>query len=274
MSSVDKMSTVRLMTLFTVFVALALPVGAAAQDTALADRVMAAVREAMAPALPFPASDADGVLPADGKDDPWMVRPLRPGEHAIEVLANPLNEVHQVRAAHAMRQIDLAIGAAQRRAEVQYESAVAEAKRTGQSQDVDGVTLGDEGIAGARIDAESHLTIEVAINEPSYIYRIASGVEPALARQVSVPGAAVIAVAANVYRAQGEDRFCEAETLVLFNVNPPQVRRRDGVYEVTAAAGTSTQPVTSLVVRLRGNDVLMAEVLRKANWNAVGALLR
>ena len=55
----------------------------------------------------------------------------------------------------AMAQIGAAIDAAQRRAELQYERAIAEAKRTGRSQDVDGVSLSDEGVAGARIDAEA-----------------------------------------------------------------------------------------------------------------------
>ena len=123
---------------------------------------MTAVRAAMAPALPFPASDELGSLPADGKaNDPWMVKPLQPGDRTIEVIANPLNEAHQRRAAKAMAQIEQSIEAAQRRADLQFERAVAEAKRTGRSQDVDGVTLSDEGLAGARIDAESHVTIEV-----------------------------------------------------------------------------------------------------------------
>ena len=41
------------------------------------DRMMQAVRAAMAPALPFPNSDADGSLPANGNTEAlWMVRPL------------------------------------------------------------------------------------------------------------------------------------------------------------------------------------------------------
>src|SRR5688572_18293166 len=138
------------------------------QDDALAARVIAAVRAAMAPALPFPASDEFGSLPADGKaNDPWLVKPLQPGDRTIEVLANPLNEAHQRSAAKAMAQIESSIQAAQRRADVQYERAIAEARRTGRSQDVDGVTLSDEGLAGARIDAESHVTIDVVLNEPA-----------------------------------------------------------------------------------------------------------
>ena len=84
-----------------------------------------------------------------------------------------------------MAQIENNIEAAQRRAAAQYERAVAEAKRTGRSQDVDGVTLSDEGLAGARIDAESHVTIDVAFNEPSYRVEIASSVQPAPSTRVA-----------------------------------------------------------------------------------------
>ena len=87
-----------------------------------------------------------------------------------------------------MAQIEQAIASAQRRADAQYERAVAEAKRTGRSQDVDGVSLSDEGLAGARIDAESHVTIDVLFNQPSYRFEIASSVEPAPARAGVDPG--------------------------------------------------------------------------------------
>src|SRR6478735_1195957 len=140
---------------------------ASVQDT----RVMTAVRTAMAPALPFPDADDSGSLPVGGDTAvPWMVLPLQPGDSAIEVVANPLNPVNQVRAARAMAQIQANVEAAQRRAEQQFDRAVAEAKRTGKSQEVDGVTLADEGVAGAKIDADSHVTIEVAVNQPSYQY--------------------------------------------------------------------------------------------------------
>lgn len=248
-------------------------------------RVMTAVRAAMAPALPFPDTDADGALPVDGKTTaPWMVRPPQAGDRAIEVLANPLNEVNQARARRAMAQIENNIAAAQRRAELEYERAVAEAKRTGRSQEVDGISLSDEGVAGARIDAEQHVTIDVAFNQPSYTHELSSSVEPAPARQVLIPGAvAVIAVPSNVYRPQkpqnAPERFCEAETTVyLGRVTVPAVTRRDGsTFDVTAAATPSesgTPAVASLVIHLSGNESLMAEILRKTDWNALLELLK
>jgi len=259
----------------------------ASAQTALDARVMNAVRAAVAPALPFPASDADGVLPADGKAvASWMVRPLQDGDRSIEVIANPLNEVNQLRAARAMAQIGDNIESAQRRAELQYERAVAEAKRTGRSQDVDGVSLSDEGVAGDRIDAEQHVTIDVEFNQPTYKYQVLSSIEPSPSRHVVIPGAvAVIAVPSNVYRPQkaqmtqnSVERFCESHTYVyLGRVTAPDVNKRnDSDYEVTAAATPSESgtAVASLVVRLRGNEVLIADILRKADWTALLELLK
>jgi hypothetical protein len=158
-----------------------------AQDEALATRVMTAMRAALAPGLPF--GERCGRVAAGWRNTSslWMVRPPQPGERAIEVTANPLNGANQARATKAMAQIDNAIQAAQRRSQAQYERAVAEARRTGRSQDVDGITLADEGVGRARIDAESHVTIDVAFNQPSYRVEIASSVEPAPARGVD-PG--------------------------------------------------------------------------------------
>lgn len=271
------------MTMLRLLIAAAIavaPVVTSAQDEALSDRVMQAVRAAMAPALPFPASDVLGSVPADGKSDaPWMVRPIQPGERTLEILANPLNEEHQRRAAKAMAQIEQSIETAQRRAEVQYERAVAEAKRTGRSQDVDGVTLSDEGLAGARIDAESHVTIDVLFNQPSYRVEIASSVEPSASREVTIAGAAVLAVPSNVFRDEKEfERLCEAETVVfLGRVTAPDVRRRrDDFYEVTAAGIPSENgtAISSIVIRMRGNDTLIAVLLRKGNWASLVELLK
>ena len=97
------MTTVRLALIIAI---VATPATSWAQDEALATRVMTAVRAALVPGLPFPDSDAEGSLPAGANTTSlWMVRPLQPGDRTIEVLANPLNEVHQARATRAMAQI-------------------------------------------------------------------------------------------------------------------------------------------------------------------------
>ena len=239
------------------------------------DRIVAAVRSAMTPALPFPNSDEDGALPANGNTEAlWMVRPLQPGDRSIEVIANPLNEVNQLRATRAMAQIENNVQAAQRRAALQYERAVSEAKRTGKSQEVDGVTLADEGVAGARIDAESHVTIAVAANETSFTFEVDSSIQPAPSTQVTIPGGvAVIATPSNTYRDRDTniERYAEAQTFVfLGRVAAPEVQKRaEGHFEVFA---TATSP--AMVIRLRGNEALIAELLRKTNWNSLLELMR
>lgn len=218
------------------------PASAQTHDDALVGRVMTAVRAAVAPALPFPASDELGSLPADGKaNDPWLVKPLQGGDRTIEVLANPLNEEHQRRATNAMAQIEASIEAAQRRADIQYERAIAEARRTGRSQEVDGVTLSDEGLAGARIDAESHVTIDVVFNAPA-------------------PGGVTISTTpAGVYRDDnGVERFREGQSTVLLGRTPP----------------APDAALSSLGITLRGNEALIADLLRKSRWNSLLELLK
>jgi hypothetical protein len=209
-----------------------------------------------------------------------MVRQLEPVDQTIEVIANPLNAVNQLRAARAMAQIENNIESAQRRAAAQYDRAVAEAKRSGKSQDVDGVTLADEGVAGAKIDADSHVSIEVAFNQPAYQFHVSSSIQPAASTQVTIPGAvAVIVVPSNTYRDErlGGDRYAEADTLVfLGRVAAPEVQKRaDHSFEVSASGTPPDGPaISSLVLRLRGNELLIADLLRKSNWNALLELLR
>jgi hypothetical protein len=231
--------------------------------------------------LPYPTTDRSGASPADGKTGPlWMVRPPEPGEQTIEVLANPLNGENQARAARAMAQIQSNIESAQRRAAAQYDRAVAEAKRTGTSQEVDGITLSDEGVAGAKIDAESHVAIDVAFNQPSYAFTVSSSVPPAASSQASIPGAAaVIAMPANTYRdARLEaERYAEAETLVfLGRVAVPEVQKRaDHAYEVIApVTAGGAAPINTLVLHFRGNEALIAELLRKTDWTALLELIK
>jgi hypothetical protein len=245
------------------------------------DRLMRAVRAAIEPALPFPATDDAGVVPANNDTvASWMVRPLQPGDRSIEILANPLNVANQQRAARAMQQIENNIEAAQRRAAAQYERALSEAKRTGRSQEVDGVTLSDEGVAGAKIDAESHLLVDVAFNEPEYRSVFAMRPSPSVEWQKEIAAAAwVVTLPASTFRDdQDVERFVEAETLVyLGRVTAPVMKRRgdESLYEVTA---TATPPesgaIASIVVRLRGNEPLMANILRKANWSGLLELMK
>ena len=84
---------------------------------------------------------------------------------------------------------------------------------------------------------------------------------------------AVIAIPSNTFREQpgNVERYAEAQTLVFLGRSaPPEVQKRaDHQFEVFA---TATSP--ALVIRLRGNETLIADLLQKTNWNALLELLR
>lgn len=251
---------------------------ASAQD-AITVRVMAAAKAAFAPALPFPETDAAGAVPANNNTEAqWMVRYPQPGEQAIEVFANPLNEIMQLRATRAMAQIENNIEAAQRRATAQYERAVAEAKRTGRSQEVDGVTLSDEGVAGERIDADSHVLIEVLFNQRDYRFRVPGDSEPARFMAFPHPNAYALMVPAHVYKGEdGAEHFAESQRIVFLGriTEPKAERKTPDVFEVTAAATSSgTTGLDGLAVRIRGNNELVTEIFGKADWTQLLELLK
>jgi hypothetical protein len=243
-------------------------------------RLLGAVRAALAPALPYPDSDALGSLPSDGRSTaPWMVRPLDPASHTIEIVANPLNPDYQRRSADAMAEIQRAIERAERRAQAQYDRALEELRRTGRSQNVDGVTLGDEGVAGAKIDAESHVTIDVAANQAAYRFAVGGSTAPAVSRAIVPSAVAVVTMPAHVYLSrEGGERFAPAEATVFFGaVSTPEIERQSASeFEVTAtaSAGTgSTQAVRSLVLRLIGSAALIDAILTQADWASLGAFV-
>ena len=129
-------------------------------------------------------------------------------------------------------------------------------------------------VAGAKIDAESHVTIAVAANETSFTFEVDSSIQAAPSTQLTIPGAvAVIATPSNTYRDRDTniERYAEAQTFVfLGRVAAPEVQKRaEGHFEVFA---TATSP--AMVIRLRGNEALIAELLRKTNWNSLLELMR
>lgn len=246
-----------------------------AQDTAQQDRVMKAVRAAVAPALPYPESDEAGAMPANNDAVAlWMVQPLHPGDTAIEVTANPLNQQNQLAANRAMAQIDRNIAAAQRKAEAQYEHALAEVKRTGKSQDVDGVSLADEGVDGEKIDADSHVTIEVLFNRPDYRFAIRGRVEPGTGLPIPLN---YLNVFAHTYKEDprtGPEHYKEAERLVFLGTfGKPHVtqRVREAVYDILV---TPASAQATIVVRMRGNQALVEDITAKTNWNQLLELLK
>ncbi|HWI18948.1 MAG TPA: hypothetical protein VNT81_14445 [Vicinamibacterales bacterium] len=241
-------------------------------------RVIATVRAAMAPALPFPDTTADGSVPVNNNTEAlWMIRTDQ-GDQTIDVYANPLNEVVQLRATRAMAQIDTNIQAAQRRATAQYEAAVAEAKRTGRSQAVDGVSLNDEGVAGERIDAESHASITVEFDQREYRFLVPGGMEPSRVEAFPYADSVVLMVPGHVYKDEaGTEHYAESHRIILLgrNLDAKVTKQRDGLYAVTAVPTTpATAGLDSLVLHIRGNSELVSDILAKTNWSQVLELLK
>jgi hypothetical protein len=245
------------------------------QDTRQLDSVMTAVRAAIGPGLQsFPDTEPDGAMPVGGNTDAlWMVRPHESGDTSIEIHANPLNAVNQQKAARAMALIERNIEAAQRRAAAQYDRAVEEARRTGKSQEVDGVTLSDEGIEGAKIDAESQVFVDVAFNHDAYRYLINSSAPPVLSTELA-GAVAIVSFPANTYRdpAANADRYVAAESVVFLGriVQPKVSKTADNSYEVsTTATPADHVGVNSIVLRLKGNEALVKELLKKTVWKVL-----
>lgn len=258
-------------------VALLLASPAVAQN-AQADRIMATVRSAMAPALPFPETVDDGSVPVNNDTEAlWMISKDQSGQ-TIDILANPLNSAVQLRATRAMAQIDNNIQAAQRRATAQYEAAVAEARRTGRSQAVDGVTLNDEGVAGERIDAESYASVFVEFGQREYRFTVPGAMEPSRVSSFPHANAVVLMVPGHVYKdGEGFEHYAESHRIVLLgrSLEPKVTKQKDERYVVTAVpTAPATGGLDVLTLHIRGNSELVSAILEKTDWGRVLELLK
>ncbi len=140
---------------------------------------VAALVDAVKPALPFPGADASGAVPESGGEDPrwFVIWPAEPEETRIVVRANPLHPDTQKLVSTAEGAIQRAVAIAERKAQAAYDRALEEIKRTGKSTDFDGISLEDEGAAGQRLDAELELAIEVTAVSS---YEVGTSVAPAV----------------------------------------------------------------------------------------------
>ncbi|MGH9203955.1 MAG: hypothetical protein ACRD2A_22230 [Vicinamibacterales bacterium] len=237
---------------------------APASSVQVGSRVEALI-DAVRPALPFPAADAGGELPAQGgADSRWfVVWPTTSDDPRIHVKANPLHPETQAAGAAAMARIQAAVVEAERKAQAAYDRALEELRRTGRSTSLDGVTLEDEGVAGQRIDAELELTIDLGVANS---YEIGSSESPETTAGTNGVTWSV-ATKPNTYRdgATARDHFRPAETRLIFgNVPRPTVRRIDDTHRFAVTIGGD--PAAFAVV-LRGNEQLLKQVLAEADWS-------
>jgi hypothetical protein len=246
-----------------------------AQGPPADERLVAALVEALKPALPYPEADEHD-LPLNGSTaPPWIVRWPAAGEARVEIIANPLNADNQERANKAEVEIQRAVMAAQQKAQAQYERAVAEFEQTGRTNAIDGITLGDEGIAGERFDASSRVVVTI-VSQPEYRIRIGSASEPAVS---STPFAAIVRIGANVFRERTaanqpeQQRFHASEAHLMFGASTPPAVTRTGPngFEIAAAPGPAAK---TALVSLRGNESLVEQVMSAAQWERVHRFLR
>jgi hypothetical protein len=236
----------------------------ASTQTALAEALTAAIQ----PALPFPAAQDDGT-PADGSSAPvWTVRWPAAGQTRLEVLANPLNPKNHERALKVEEEIQEAAMRSQRQSQADYEQALKDFQRTGRVGEIREISLGDDGVAGERYDAESQLVVIATMSDSDHEF----GVDTSRLPQ-PVPGIdgapAVVRMAANA----SETHFYAEQAWVFFGaIEPPKVTQLSATRaRVAVARRTDAGGAPIVIVSLRGNAELVERVLRQADWHVLRA---
>jgi hypothetical protein len=225
-----------------------------------------ALVEVLRPVLPYPVADANGDLPAGGgAQAPWFVIWPAAGDPRVIVRANPLHPDTQRAGAEAMRGIQEAVIAAERKAQASYERALEEIRRKGTvSSDLTEISLDDEGVAGERIDAELELT--VAIDDAPASFEIGTATEPTVSDATAGPSY-VVHIPANPYRDTTADgvraRFRPAEARLFFGLTArPTVTGRGA-----DRFSVGIQPNRGLwAVTIRGNETLLKHLLANSDW--------
>ena len=233
-----------------------------------------ALIDALTPALPYPRARADGIPESGDAGPAWSVRwPGEGDEPGVEVIANPLNADTQARAAQAEQEAQAAVMRAQRRSQADYERALEEFARDGRVSPIREVTLEDEGVAGERFDAESELVVTLELAPGPAPVSILSSVAPVV--ETISERVMVVRVAPNTFRetANGQPsflRFAPATARVYLGpFGSPSIARvgAEDRWEVTTTpTGSSAQ---TAVMVLSGNEGLLADVLKRADWNPI-----
>lgn len=241
--------------------------------------VRQALIEALTPALPYPRAASDGIPESGDAAPAWSVHWPEEGDEArVEVMANPLNADTQKRAALAEKEAQSAVIRAQRTSQSDYERAVEEFERDRRVSPIREVTLDDEGVAGERFDAESQLLVTLHIESATAPVTIASSIEPTVA---PIDHGLVVRVAPNTYRERRSSqeppsqRFAAASARIYFGrFASPSIRRIDAEdrFEVVVSASPGTAARSALVI-VTGNESLLTDVLERADWQKIRALI-
>jgi hypothetical protein len=254
---------------------LAVP-GLAVAQRVDATAVSGALRLALGPALPFPEARSDGTPAGSATEPVWTVRWPRDGEPHVVVIANPLNPGNHARALTAEEEIQKAAMASQRRSQADYERAVSDFQRTGKVGDIREISLGDEGLAGERYDAESQLTVRAETFEGTYAVKLSTSRMPSSLQPGAGP-ALIVRVAANTYFEAGTNgepaaaRFCPEQAWVFFGALRPAELARDSESAARVSVAGAANGTLGLVVTLSGNAELVDRVLQQADWASLRA---
>lgn len=246
------------------------------------DALVRALVLALRPALPFPAAGPDGMPASGGAQPVWVVRWPEGGGGQVEVLANPLHPENRERALAAEEAIQKAAMRSQRRSQGDYEQALSDFARTGRVSNIREISLDDDGVAGERYDADSHLLVSVAPLDDDLSFSVATGIPPAVMNGVA--GATmVIRVPANIYKAAAEagapaeEHYCAEQAWLVFGdagvavISP----RADGPQvDVTVPVAAASGGRAGIVVSISGNAALLEQALRQADWPALRAAPR
>ncbi|MGE0464748.1 MAG: hypothetical protein AB7Q16_25560 [Vicinamibacterales bacterium] len=245
------------------------------------DALVRALVSALRPALPFPEAGPDGIPATGGADPVWVVRWPEAGDGHVEVLANPLNAENRKRALAAEEEIQKAAMRSQRRSQGDYERALSDFERTGRVSGIREISLDDDGLAGERYDAESHLLVSVAPLDGDLSFSVATGVLPELVAGIAGP-AAVIHVPANVFEMRAEpgepaeEHYCSEQAWLVFGASgSATIAPRDHSPHVDVTVPVAAPPAgrRGVVVSLSGNPLLVDQALRRADWPALRAAL-
>jgi len=245
------------------------PVSAAAQDL---DQVAwgRVLREALAPALPFPDATTEGTPEGGDSEVVWTIRwPAADGQ-VVEVVANPLNPQNRERALAAEQEIQHAAMVSQRNSQSDYERALGDFQRTGEVRsEVREITLRDDGVAGERYDAESQLTVRIEPQHGRLERVVGAAIDPEV---VPPPDAGMAAVRLSAHEYGSPLRYGVEQAWLVFGHATATISRISPE-EAGLEIVSSEEEGNWVLVTVSGNAELVEQVLTRARWAAVTAVV-
>lgn len=248
---------------------------AGAQQQSSREALRAAVLATVTAALPFPAA-ADDSTPLDGSPDPrWLRQVTADADGAsrlVTFVANPLNEDVQAQAVRDMRDIQRSVEAAEARARGEFADRTSAAAQEERERPMLGISLDDEGVAGARADWRAQLTVDILTHNEAVV----SAIEGREAPKIETSPRHTLRVAEGEHEVATEQgpvrRFAPEELRIyLGDLTPPAVVALADDSRAIRLEVPSGKTVVE--IRARGNANLIQQLTERANWSDIEALL-